>query len=274
MFSSSLAANTTGVGLGGLRRGKFSSSVRTGTYIREIGHNLYAHGPFARTLSGSTKTIIFGPWTSRLGHDHQVQSRGLPCGDGGIDARRKHPSLKGRSLGSIPGRRFPPPTAQFRQPTDALPGTRRATSLISDGIHQLACRQVPRQRTARLGETMGHPRQQAPANSTHRRQHRVRCAGQHLRGRSRQPAHPGFRSRDGTFLAPDHYRRCRCSPVVHMWMGNPPPTAAAPAATVGMAPPNGTMQSGSPWAICRYQWGAGPSISTKRRRLSRTNLQA
>ncbi|HTB19550.1 MAG TPA: hypothetical protein VK708_15620, partial [Bryobacteraceae bacterium] len=38
-------------------------------------------------------------------------------------------------------------------------------------------------------------------------------------------------------------------PVVHMWMGNPPP-AAPVAATVGAAPVPGTMQNGAPWAIC------------------------
>ncbi len=42
---------------------------------------------------------------------------------------------------------------------------------------------------------------------------------------------------------------CRMPPVVHVEYGNPPPPAP-PAATVGTAPLNATMQNGAPWAIC------------------------
>ncbi len=209
-----------------------------GKFIREIGHNLYAWS-FAHAIrfdkddnlyavdKGSDMVIKFNP----EGRVEMVFGRKKEASDEGAEAW-KHPRPP-----------LPAANGQFRQPTDVTWDT-QGNIFISDGY--INSRVAKFDKNGAWGTQGGSPgRGPGELNTPHSiasdAQGNIYVAD---RGNRRiQVFDP-----DGTVL-----RQITIDvpvpPVDHMWMGNPP-TAAPPASTVGTAPPNGTMQSGSPWAIC------------------------
>jgi 6-bladed beta-propeller len=209
-----------------------------GTYIREIGHNLYAWS-FAHAIRFDKDDNL---WAVDKGSDMIIKFN--PAGRVEmVFGRKKEASDEGTEPWKHPKPPLPAINGQFRQPTDVTWDT-QGNIFISDGY--INSRVAKFDKNGDWVKQWGTPGTgpgefNTPHNIASDAQGNIYVAD---RGNRRiQVFDP-----DGTYL-----RQITIDvplpPAVHMWMGNPPPTAA-PAATVGSAPPNGTMQNGSPWAIC------------------------
>jgi len=208
-----------------------------GTYIREIGHNLYAWS-FAHAIrfdkddnlwavdKGSDMVIKFDP----AGRVEMVFGRKKEASDEG-DGPWKHVN---------PPR--PAINGQFRQPTDVT-WDPQGDIFISDGYVNSRVAKFDKngdwvKQWGAFGS--GEGEFNTPHSIASDKAGNIYVAD---RGNRRIQV---FNS-DGDFLrvitidVPP-------PPVVHMWMGNAP--APQRPATVGAPPPNGTMQPGAPWAIC------------------------
>ena len=200
-----------------------------GKYLREIGHNLYAWS-YAHAVridkddniwavdKGSDMIIKFNP----EGRVVMVFGRKKEASDDGAEAwKRVNPPR-------------PAVDGQFRQPTDVTWDT-QGNIFISDGY--INSRVAKYDKNGDWVKQWGTPgREQGQFNTPHSiaadAKGNIYVAD---RGNRRiQVFDP-----DGTFL-----REIRINvplpPVIHMWMGNPPPATAQ----------NGTMAGGAPWAIC------------------------
>jgi len=159
-----------------------------------------------------------------------------------VFGRKKEASDEGSEPWKHPRPPLPAINGQFRQPTDVTWDT-QGNIFISDGyINSRVAKFDKNGDWVKQWGTPGHG--QGEFNTPHSiasdAQGNIYVAD---RGNRRiQVFDP-----EGTFLR-EMTIDVPVPPVVHMWMGNPPP--APPPATVGAAPPNGTMQPGSPWAIC------------------------
>jgi DNA-binding beta-propeller fold protein YncE len=208
-----------------------------GTYIREIGHNLYAWS-FAHAIrfdkndnlwavdKGSDMVIEFDP----AGRVKMVFGRKKEASDEGAEAWKR----------VTPPR--PAVNGQFRQPTDVT-WDPQGDIFISDGY--VNSRVAKFDKNGDWVKQWGTPgRGEGEMNTPHSiasdAQGNIYVAD---RGNRRIQV---FDS-DGTFLRAISID-VPAPQVVHMWMGTPP--APVPPATVGATPPNGTMQNGAPWAIC------------------------
>jgi hypothetical protein len=208
-----------------------------GKYIREIGHNLYAWS-FAHAIRVDKDDNL---WAIDKGSDMVIKFN--PEGRVVMVFGRKK---EASDEGAEPWKRVPKPRpavdGQFRQPTDVT-WDPAGDIFISDGY--VNSRVAKFDKNGDWVKQWGSPGNgpgefNTPHSIASDDKGNVYVAD---RGNRRiQVFDP-----DGTFL-----REIKIDvplpPVVHMWMGNPP--AAQPPATVGAPPPNGTMQSGAPWAIC------------------------
>jgi hypothetical protein len=208
-----------------------------GKYIREIGHNLYAWS-FAHTVrvdkddnlwavdKGSDMVIKFNP----EGRVMMVFGRKKEASDEGAEAW-KHPKPP-----------LPAINGQFRQPTDVTWDT-QGNIFISDGYINSRVAKYDKNGdwVTQWGSPGSGPGEfNTPHSIASDAQGNIYVAD---RGNRRiQVFDPdGKLLREITIDLP-------VPPTIHMWMGNPPPPAQS--AGVGAPPPNGTMQNGSPWAIC------------------------
>jgi len=209
-----------------------------GKYIREIGHNLYAWS-FAHAIRFDKDDNL---WAVDKGSDMVIKFNP----EGRVEmvfGRKKEASDEGAEAWKHPRPPLPAANGQFRQPTDVTWDT-QGNIFISDGY--INSRVAKFDKNGDWVKQWGSPGSgpgelNTPHSIASDAQGNIYVAD---RGNRRiQVFDP-----DGTVL-----RQITIDvpvpPGVHMWMGNPP-TAAPPASTVGTAPPNGTMQSGSPWAIC------------------------
>ena len=212
-----------------------------GKYIREIGHNLYAWS-FAHAIrfdqddnlwavdKGSDMIIKFNP----EGRVVMVFGRKKEASDEGAEPWKRLPP------GSKPR---PAVDGQFRQPTDVT-WDPQGDIFISDGYVN--------SRVAKFDKNGDWVKQWGTFGSGPGEFNTPHSIASDAKGNI-YVADRGNRriqvfNSDGTFdraITID----VPLPPVVHMWMGSPPP-AAPIVATVGTAAPNGTMQPGSPWAIC------------------------
>ena len=193
-----------------------------GKYIREVGHNLYAWA----VDKGSDMVVKFDP----EGRVVMVFGRKKEASDEGAEPWKRVPKPR------------PAVNGQFRQPTDVT-WDPQGDIFISDGY--VNSRVAKFDKNGDWVKQWGTPGTgQGEFNTPHSiasdDKGNIYVAD---RGNRRiQVFDP-----DGAFL-----REITIDvPVpagVHMWMGNPP--SAQPPDTVGAPPPNGTMQSGAPWAIC------------------------
>jgi len=208
-----------------------------GTYIREIGHNLYAWS-FAHAIrfdkddnlwavdKGSDMIVEFDP----MGRVKMVFGRKKEASDDGAEAwKRVNPPR-------------PAVNGQFRQPTDVT-WDPQGDIFISDGY--INSRVAKFDKNGDWMKQWGTPGSgEGEFNTPHSiasdAQGNIYVAD---RGNRRIQV---FDS-DGKFLRAMTID-VPVPPVVHMWMGNAP--APQPPSTVGAPPPNGTMQPGAPWAIC------------------------
>jgi 6-bladed beta-propeller len=212
-----------------------------GKYIREIGHNLYAWS-FAHAIrfdkddnlwavdKGSDMVIEFDP----EGRVKMVFGRKKEASDEGAEPwKRLAPGQPPR----------PAINGQFRQPTDVT-WDPAGDIFISDGYVNSRVAKFDKngdwvKQWGTFGSGPGEFNTPHSIASDNKGNIYVADRGNR---RIQVFDSDGMLLREITINVP-------MPPVVHMWMGNPPP-AAPPAATVGVAPPNGTMQNGSPWAIC------------------------
>jgi DNA-binding beta-propeller fold protein YncE len=192
-----------------------------GRYIREIGHNLYAWS-FAHAIRVDKDDNL---WAVDKGSDMIIEFN--PEGRVVmVFGRKKEASDEGAEAWKHPRPPLPAQNGQFRQPTDVTWDTQGKNG---DWVKQ-------------WGTPGSGPGEfNTPHSIASDDKGNIYVAD---RGNRRiQVFDP-----DGTLL-----REIKIDvpvpPVVHMWMGNPPPSGP-PAATAGAAPPNGTMQNGAPWAIC------------------------
>ncbi len=157
-----------------------------GKYIREIGHNLYAWS-FAHAIRFDKDDNL---WAVDKGSDMIIKFN--PEGRVVmVFGRKKEASDEGTEPWKHPKPPLPAINGQFRQPTDVTWDT-QGNIFISDGY--INSRVAKFDKNGDWVKQWGTPGS-GPGRVQHAAQHRVRCARQHLRGRSRQPAHPGFRSR-------------------------------------------------------------------------------
>jgi DNA-binding beta-propeller fold protein YncE len=208
-----------------------------GKYIREIGHNLYAWS-FAHTIRFDKDDNL---WAVDKGSDMVIKFN--PEGRVVMVFGRKK---EASDEGSEPWKRVNPPrpavNGQFRQPTDVT-WDPQGDIFISDGY--INSRVAKYDKNGDWVKQWGGPGSgpgefNTPHSIASDAQGNVYVAD---RGNRRiQVFDP-----DGTLLR-EITIEVPLPPVVHMWMGNPPATQAP--LTVGAPPPNGTMQSGAPWAIC------------------------
>jgi len=212
-----------------------------GKYIREIGHNLYAWS-FAHAIrfdkdddlwavdKGSDMVIEFDP----EGRVKMVFGRKKEASDEGDEPwKRLAPGQPPR----------PAINGQFRQPTDVT-WDPNGDIFISDGyVNSRVAKFDKNGDWVKQWGTFGSDPGQfnTPHSIASDAEGNIYVAD---RGNRRIQVFDsdGMLLREITINVP-------MPPVVHMWMGNPPP-AAPPAATVGAPAANGTMQNGSPWAIC------------------------
>ncbi len=168
-----------------------------GTYLREIGHNLYAWS-FAHAVridpqdniwvtdKGSDMVIKFNP----AGRVTMVFGRKQEASDEGTaPLKHVHPPL-------------PPVDGQFRQVTD-IAWDPAGNTFISDGYINSRVAKVDK--NGKWLKSFGEPGDK-PGQFNTPAQHRRRREGKHLRSRSRQPPHPGLRQRR-QIPPPDHHRR-------------------------------------------------------------------
>jgi streptogramin lyase len=203
-----------------------------GRYIREIGKNLYAWS-FAHTVrvdkddniwavdKGSDMIIKFNP----EGRVVMVFGRKKEASDDGAEAwKRVNPPR-------------PAVDGQFRQPTDVT-WDPQGDTFISDGYIN--------SRVAKYDKNGDWVKQWGTPGNQHGEFNTPHSIASDAKGNVYVADRGNRRIQvfdpDGGFL-----REIKIDvpmpPVVHMWMGNPPGPQAA-------AAPNGTMQSGAPWAIC------------------------
>jgi len=208
-----------------------------GKYIREIGHNLYAWS-FAHAIRFDNEDNL---WAVDKGSDMIIKFN--PEGRVVmVFGRKKEASDEGAEAWKHPRPPLPAANGQFRQPTDVTWDT-QGNIFISDGY--INSRVAKFDKNGDWVKQWGTPGSgpgefNTPHSIASDDKGNIYVAD---RGNRRiQVFDP-----DGTLL-----RQITIDvpppPVVHMWMGNPP--AAPPPETVGTAAPNGTMQPGSPWAIC------------------------
>jgi hypothetical protein len=208
-----------------------------GKYIREIGHNLYAWS-FAHAIRFDKDDNL---WAVDKGSDMIIKFN--PEGRVVmVFGRKKEASDEGAEAWKHPRPPLPAVNGQFRQPTDVTWDT-QGNIFISDGY--INSRVAKFDKNGDWVKQWGTPGSgpgefNTPHSIASDDKGNIYVAD---RGNRRiQVFDP-----DGTML-----RQITIDvPVpsgVHMWMGNPP--APQSPATVGAAPPNGTMQSGAPWAIC------------------------
>ena len=237
---------------------RFSSSDPDGRYIREIGHNLYAWS-FAHAIrfdkddnlwavdKGSDMVIKFDP----EGRVTMVFGRKKEASDEGAEPWKRLPP------GSKPR---PAIDGQFRQPTDVT-WDPQGDIFISDGYVN--------SRVAKFDKNGDWVKQWGTFGSEPGQFNTPHSIASDAKGNI-YVADRGNRriqvfDSDGTFLRQITIN-VPVPPVVHMWMG-----AASTAVPAGSAPLNGTMQSGSPWAICITP---GPTqYHLQRRRVSWPHLQ-
>jgi NHL repeat len=212
-----------------------------GKYIREIGHNLYAWS-FAHAIRFDQDDNL---WAVDKGSDMIIKFN--PEGRVAMVFGRKK---EASDEGAEPWKRLPPGTkprpavdGQFRQPTDVT-WDPQGDIFISDGYVN--------SRVAKFDKNGDWVKQWGNFGSEPGEFNTPHSIASDAKGNI-YVADRGNRriqvfNSDGTFeraITID----VPLPPVIHMWMGSPPP-AVPSAATVGAAPPNGTMQPGSPWAIC------------------------
>jgi hypothetical protein len=208
-----------------------------GTYIREIGHNLYAWS-FAHAIRFDKDDDL---WAVDKGSDMIVEFD--PAGRVKMVFGRKK---EASDEGAEPYKRVPTPrpavNGQFRQPTDVT-WDPQGDIFISDGYVN--------SRVAKFDKNGDWVKQWGTPGSGEGEFNTPHSIASDAQGNI-YVADRGNRriqvfDSNGTFL-----RTITIDvpppPVIHMWMGNPP--APQPPSTVGAAPPNGTMQNGAPWAIC------------------------
>jgi hypothetical protein len=209
-----------------------------GKYIREIGHNLYAWS-FAHTIRFDKDDNL---WAIDKGSDMVIKFN--PEGRVVMVFGRKK---EASDEGTEPWKHVTPPrpavNGQFRQPTDVTWDT-AGNIFISDGYINSRVAKFDKNGdwVKQWGEPGSEPGQfNTPHSIASDAEGNIYVAD---RGNRRiQVFDP-----DGKFLRAITID-VPVPPVVHMWMGNPPPPAP-PAATVGTASPNLSMQNGAPWAIC------------------------
>ena len=208
-----------------------------GKYIREIGHNLYAWS-FAHAIRFDKDDNL---WAVDKGSDMIIKFN--PEGRVVmVFGRKKEASDEGAEAWKHPRPPLPAVNGQFRQPTDVTWDT-QGNIFISDGYIN--------SRVAKFDKNGDWVKQWGAPGSGPGEFNTPHSIASDAKGNIYVADRGNRRIQvfdpDGTFL-----RQITIDvPVpsgVHMWMGNPP--APQPPATVGAAPPNGTMQSGAPWAIC------------------------
>jgi DNA-binding beta-propeller fold protein YncE len=209
-----------------------------GKYIREIGHNLYAWS-FAHAIRVDKDDNL---WAIDKGSDMIIKFN--PEGRVVMVFGRKK---EASDEGTEPWKHVNPPrpaiNGQFRQPTDVTWDT-QGNIFISDGYINSRVAKFDKNGdwVMQWGSPGSGPGEfNTPHSIASDAQGNIYVAD---RGNRRiQVFDPeGKQLREFTIDVP-------VPAGVHMWMGNPP-AAAPPAATVGTPAPNGTMQPGSPWAIC------------------------
>jgi hypothetical protein len=203
-----------------------------GKYLREIGKNLYAWS-YSHVVRIDKDDNI---WAVDKGSDMIIRFN--PEGRVTMVFGRKK---EASDDGAEPWKRVNPPRpavdGQFRQPTDVTWDT-QGNIFISDGY--INSRVAKYDKNGDWVKQWGTPgREPGQFNTPHSiaadAKGNIYVAD---RGNRRiQVFDP-----DGTYLR-EIKINVPMPPVVHMWMGNPPSPQAA-------ASPNGTMQSGAPWAIC------------------------
>jgi len=210
-----------------------------GKYVREIGHNLYAWS-YAHAIRFDKDDNL---WAIDKGSDMVIEFN--PEGRVVMVFGRKK---EASDEDAEPWKRLPPGTkprpainGQFRQPTDVT-WDPQGDIFISDGY--VNSRVAKFDKNGDWVKQWGAPGTgpgefNTPHSIASDAQGNIYVAD---RGNRRIQV---FDS-DGTFLR-DITIDVPNPPVVHMWMGNPP---QAQVVTPGAPPPNGTMQSGAPWAIC------------------------
>jgi hypothetical protein len=209
-----------------------------GTYIREIGHNLYAWS-FAHAIRFDKDDNL---WAVDKGSDMIIKFN--PEGRVVmVFGRKKEASDEGSEPWKHPRPPLPAANGQFRQPTDVTWDT-QGNIFISDGYINSRVAKFDKNGdwVTQWGTPGSGPGEfNTPHSIASDAQGNIYVAD---RGNRRiQVFDPqGMVLRQITIDVP-------LPPAVHMWMGNPP-ASGPPASTVGTAAPNGTMQNGSPWAIC------------------------
>jgi NHL repeat len=208
-----------------------------GKYIREIGHNLYAWS-FAHAIRFDKDDNL---WAIDKGSDMVIKFN--PEGRVVMVFGRKK---EASDENSEPWKRVTPPrpavNGQFRQPTDVT-WDPQGDIFISDGYINSRVAKFDKNGdwVSQWGMPGSGPGElNTPHSIASDSQGNIYVAD---RGNRRiQVFDPyGMLLREITIDVP-------LPPVVHMWMGNPPP--AQTVVTAGAPPPNGTMLPGSPWAIC------------------------
>ena len=204
-----------------------------GKFVREIGKNLYAWS-FGHTVRVDPQQNI---WVTDKGSDMVIKFNPAGTRRAGIRAqagslRRGHRSAQA-----------PEPAAPCRG-WALPPGHRRHVRTRWQHVHQRRLHQLARRQSRqgrRLAQVLGRSRHQA-GRVQHAALDRCRCAGQYLRRRSRQPAHPGVRRR---WHVPARSSRSTCrSTGAQPAIGNVPDVAKLePRATQ-------TMMPGAPWTVC------------------------
>jgi len=211
-----------------------------GTYIREIGHNLYAWS-FAHAIrfdkddnlwavdKGSDMIIEFDP----AGRVKMVFGRKKEASDEGDEPWKRVPPG---------GRHLPAVNGQFRQPTDVT-WDPAGDIFISDGYIN--------SRVAKFDKNGDWVKQWGEFGSGDGEFNTPHSIASDAQGNI-YVADRGNR-RIQVFDSGGNFLRAIAidippPPVVHMWMGTPP--APQPPSTVGAPAANGTMQPGAPWAVC------------------------
>jgi DNA-binding beta-propeller fold protein YncE len=229
--------NTTGPAYGAAAA-QILEFAPDGKYIREIGHNLYAWS-FAHAIRFDKNDNL---WAVDKGSDMIIEFN--PEGRVMMVFGRKK---EASDEGTEPWKHVTPPrpalNGQFRQPTDVT-WDPQGDIFISDGY--VNSRVAKFDKNGDWVKQWGTPGSgpgefNTPHSIASDAQGNIYVAD---RGNRRIQVFDseGMLLREITINVPP-------PPVVHMWMGNPPPAMPA-AQTVGSPAANLAMQPGSPWAIC------------------------
>ena len=200
-------------------------------------------------------------WAIDKGSDMIIKFNPQGPRDDGVRPQAGSLRRRAPSRWSIPSRRCRRSTACSASPPTS-PGIRDGNIYISDGYINSRVAKVRQERP--LAEVSGASPGNGPGQFNTPHSDRVRCEGQHLCRRSRQPPHPGVRPRRQV-PAPDSRSTCRS-----------PGRRSRRSATSPIR--RNCRQTAAPWSPARRGRSASRRAPNQflysRRRLSRPHLQA